>query len=97
MCLELLERSSSVNVDKVNALLEECTKTVNERCDVNDSVLNQISTILVDLYLLLGIWAVLLYFSVLIRFDFSRPPKFNRFARRRPEETLGNLEDVLRR
>lgn len=54
MCLQLLEQPSAVNANKVNDLLESCSKTINERCDVNDCILNLINTVLVDLFLFLG-------------------------------------------
>lgn len=52
--MELLEQPATVDASKVNHLLEECLKTICERCDVNDCILNLINTILVDFFLLLS-------------------------------------------
>lgn len=54
-CIDVLEKSTSVDVINIKALLEDCLRTIKERCDVNDSILSQINTILLDLFLLLGI------------------------------------------
>lgn len=49
-----MERVHLINENSVVNLLDQCARTISERCDVNDCILNTINTMLVDLSLLLG-------------------------------------------
>lgn len=52
--MELIEQGEAVDARQINNLLEEALKTVTERCDINDCILNTIHTLSVDLFLLLS-------------------------------------------
>lgn len=54
MCLELIEQPSGVDANQIDKLLKNALKTVTERSDVNDCILNTINQLLLDFFLLLG-------------------------------------------
>lgn len=54
MSLNVIEEPACVDITKIMNLLNTAIITINERCDVNDNILNNINVILVDLFLLLS-------------------------------------------